>query len=322
MNEYEISVIIPVYNAEKYLNECIDSILNQTIKNIQIVIVNDGSTDNSGSIIEKYSQDHSNIKYIVQQNSGVEKARAVGFQNADGKYIGWIDADDIAKPDMFEKLYTLAISENADYVYCDYEFFPRKVATKSKWFKEYKGIVDGDFIDRNTQCWNTLVKRELYEKVGIYDLLLKYSEYCWIAVMIEANKIAYTKEELYRYRVGHTSISGGQFDGKVQYYKKGANLSKTLKEIIKGTPYEKPLDSYFDYRYIYTLLLLIIVSAKNSDKATYTETKKELKSLHYRKNPYLDRFVANNYGKLKAWIITRVLPSCYIVASPIVKIAL
>ena len=322
MNEYEISVIIPVYNAEKYLNECIDSILNQTIKNIQIVIVNDGSTDNSGSIIEKYSQDHSNIKFIVQKNSGVEKARAVGFQNADGKYIGWIDADDIAKPDMFEKLYTLAISENADYVYCDYEFFPRRVATKSKWFKEYKGIVDGDFIDRNTQCWNTLVKRELYEKVGIYDLLLKYSEYCWIAVMIEANKIAYTKEELYRYRVGHTSISGGQFDGKVQYYKKGANLSKTLKEIIKGTPYEKPLDSYFDYRYIYTLLLLIIVSAKNSDKATYTETKKELKRLHYRKNPYLDRFVSNNYGKLKAWIITRVLPSSYVVASSIVKIAL
>ena len=322
MNEYEISVIIPVYNAEKYLGECIDSILNQTKKSIQIVIVNDGSTDNSGSIIEKYSQDYPNIKSIVQKNGGVEKARAIGFQNANGRYIGWIDADDIAKPDMFEKLYNLAVSENADYVYCDYEFFPRKVAAKSKWFKEYKGKVDGDFIDRNTQCWNTLVKRELYEKVGIYDLLLRYSEYCWIAVMIEASKIAYTKEELYRYRVGHTSISGGQFDGKVQYYKKGATLSKTLKEIIKGTPYEKPLDSYFDYRYIYTLLLLIIVSAKNSDKATYTETKKELKRVQYRKNPYLDRFVANNYGKLKAWVITRIVPSCYAIANPLVKAAL
>lgn len=322
MNEFDISVIIPVYNAGKFLGECVDSVLNQTKENIEIVIVNDGSTDESASIIDRYTANHANIRAITQKNSGVERARAVGYQNARGRYIGWIDADDIAKPEMFEKLYSLALKENADFVYCDYEFFPQKVATKSKWFKEYKGVIDGNFIDRNTQCWNTLVRRDLYEKVHIDDLLIEFAEYCWIAAMIAAEKIAYTNEELYRYRVGHSSISGGEFVGRVEYYKKGVRITKNLKKLIVGTPYEKPLDSYFDYRYIYTLLLLMLVAAKNSDRRTYEETREELKRMKYRSNPYLDRFVANNYGKLKAWVITRIVPSCYAIANPLVKAAL
>ena len=322
MNEIDISVIIPVYNAGKYLSECLDSILNQTKDKIEIVIVNDGSADESANIIERYAANHKNIKAIAQENSGVGRARAIGYQNARGKYIGWIDADDIAKPDMYEKLYALALKENADFVYCDYEFFPQKVATKSKWFKEYKGVVDGDFIDRNTQCWNTLVRRDLYEKVRIDELLIEFTEYCWIAAMIAAEKIAYTKEELYRYRVGHSSISGGEFVGRVNYYKKGVRITKDLKKLIAGTPYERTLDSYFDYRYIYTLLLLLLVAAKNSDRKTYEETRAELKRNNYRSNPYLDRFVSNNYGKIKAWVVTRIVPSCYTIANPLVKAAL
>lgn len=322
MNEFDISVIIPVYNAGKFLGECIDSILNQTKENIEIVIVNDGSTDESASIIDRYTANHTNIKAITQKNSGVGRARAVGYQNARGRYIGWIDADDIAKPEMFEKLYSLALRENADFVYCDYEFFPQKVATKSKWFKEYKGVIDGDFIDRNTQCWNTLVRRDLYERVHIDELLIEFAEYSWIAAMIAAEKIAYTNEELYRYRVGHSSISGGEFVGRVEYYKKGVRITKELKKLIAGTPYEQSLDCYFDYRYIYTLLLLILVAAKNSDRKTYEDTRAELNRMKFRDNPYLDRFVANNYGKLKAWVVTRIVPSCYAIANPLVKAVL
>ena len=140
--------------------------------------------------------------------------------------------------------------------------------------------------------------------------------------MIAAEKIAYTKEELYRYRVGHSSISGGEFVGRVEYYKKGVRITKNLKQLIVGTPYEKSLESYFDYRYIYTLLLLMLVAAKNSDKKTYEETRAELKRMRFRKNPYLDRFVANNYGKLRAWMVTRIVPSCYAIANPLVKAAL
>ena len=223
---------------------------------------------------------------------------------------------------MFEKLYELAIRENADFVYCDYEFFPQRVTTKSKWFKEYKGVIDGDFIDRNTQCWNTLVRRDLYEKVHIDELLLEFTEYCWIAAMIAAEKIAYTKEELYRYRVGHSSISGGEFIGRVEYYKKGVRITKNLKKLISGTPYEKSLNSYFDYRYIYTLLLLMLVASKNSDKKTYEETRIELKFIRFKDNIYLDRFIANNYGKLKAWVIVNVIPLNYYISNVLTELTL
>lgn len=322
MQEYIISVIIPVYNAALYISECIESVLAQTMPNIQIVIVDDGSADGTTEIIKSYEEKHDTIKAIYQRNSGVERARAVGFLAADGQYIGWVDADDIAKPEMFETLYMLAKERNADYVYCDYEFFPEKVSTKSKWFKEYKGVRDADFIDRNTQCWNTLVSRKLYEKVRIDELLIEYSEYSWIAAMLEAEKVAYTNESLYKYRVGHSSASGGEFIGRVPYYKRVVANSKKLKNIIKGTDFESELKTYFDYRYIYSLLLLLLVAAKNSDKKTYEEAREELTRMNYRSNPYLDRFVANNYGKMKAWVITRIVPSSYAIANPLVKAAL
>ena len=113
--------------------------------------------------------------------------------------------------------------------------------------------------------------------------------------------------------------------GIVEYSISKGSLPSGLKlssnGVISGTPYEKSLDSYFDYRYIYTLLLLLLVAAKNSDRKTYEETRAELKRMNYRNNPYLD-FVAHNYGKLKAWVVTRIVPSCYIIANPLVKAAL
>lgn len=322
MNEYDISVIIPAYNAERYLSECIDSVLNQTKSGIEIVIVNDGSTDGTADIIKTYAERHDNIHVVTQENGGLKKARESGFKTAKGKYIGWIDADDFVSPKMYETLYNLALAENADLVYCDYSFYPKKIAIKTKWFKEYKGVIDGDFIDRNTQFWNTLVKRDLYEKVHLDQLLKDYSEYSMIAAMIAAEKIAFTNEELYYYRVGHSSMSSGAFAGRVPHYKNGVKNTKKLKALIKGTPYEKSLDSYFDYRYIYTLLLLLIVAAKSSDKEAYNEARAELKRMDFRKNPYLDRFVSHNYGKLKAWFIIRVVPSGYVIANPLVKAAL
>ena len=322
MCEYDISVIIPVYNASKYLSECIESILSQTKDSIEIVIVDDGSSDSSLEIIEKFAKKNECISYCSQENAGVAKARAVGFRMSHGKYIGWIDADDVAKPEMYEKLYYLAISENADFVYCDYDYYPQKVLTKTKWFKEYKGVINADFIDRNTQCWNTLVLRELYEQVKIDELLLEYSELCWISAMVNARKIVYTPDKLYFYRVGHESLSGGKFEGRVNYYKKNADINKKLPQMLKSTIYERKLKAYWEYRYIYSLLLLLIVSAKNSDRKTYNQTRGELIRLRYTRNRYLNRFVSHNYGKLKGFVITRIVPFNYLVARSLVKATL
>lgn len=322
MDRYDISVIVPVFNAGRYLEECLKSILAQTKDNIEIVIVDDGSTDNSPQIIDEFAVKNKNIRVIHQKNTGVGTARANGIDASSGTYIGWVDADDVILPNMFEELYQLAEKENADYVYCDYDCFPEGVSTKSKWFKEYKGVIDGNFIDRNTQCWNTLVKRELYENVKITQLLKEFGEYSWIAAVIHAKKIAFTRDKLYLYRVGHDSLSGGKFDGKVSYYRKCVDLSKKLKKIIKDTEYEEKLDTYFDYRYIYTLLLLLLVAAKNNDKAEYYNAKKELNRMNYKSNPYLWTFVSNSYGSLRAFVVIRVMPVNYFIANKIARAAL
>ena len=294
MNKIDISIIVPIYNAAPYLKQCIESIINQTKKDIEIILVNDGSTDNSLDIINTYASNYTNIRPINQINMGVEKARIAGYKAAKGEYIGWVDADDMIHPKMFEVLYNLAISNNSDLAYCDYEYHPYRANSKSKWFKEYKGIKDGFFIDRNTQCWNKIFKRKLLESIEVDKLLLNYSEYCWIAAMLSAENIVYTNEKLYIYRVGHDSMSGGNFSGKIAHYLKGVNISRNLDGIIKNTPYEKELAEYFEYRYIYTLLLLMIVSALNEDHHNYSKAVNELNELEYRKNSYLV-FIKNSY---------------------------
>lgn len=117
---YNVSIIVPIYNCEKYLHKCIDSLLAQTLPNIEIILIDDGSTDNSGNICENYANNHKNIKVFHQQNSGPAKARNIGLENANGEYIGFVDSDDYISPDMYETLYNLAIKNNIDVVTGDY----------------------------------------------------------------------------------------------------------------------------------------------------------------------------------------------------------
>ncbi|MBZ9687727.1 glycosyltransferase [Clostridium estertheticum] len=116
-----ISVIIPIYNAEKYLNKSINSVLNQTIKNIEVILVDDGSSDKSGQIIDKYEEEDSRIVVIHQKNQGVSVARNAGMSIANGQYIGFIDPDDWAQEEMYEVLYSKAIKNNCDIVICDFQ---------------------------------------------------------------------------------------------------------------------------------------------------------------------------------------------------------
>ena len=108
----KISVIIPVYNCEKFIEKCLQSLVNQTLTDIEIILVNDGSTDNSQKIIEKFSD--TRIKLINKKNGGQSSARNVGLDVANGEYIGFIDSDDWVDSDFFEKLYNTAKKYNAD----------------------------------------------------------------------------------------------------------------------------------------------------------------------------------------------------------------
>lgn len=280
MEDVSVSVIIPVYNAEEYIEQCLESLVNQTLKTMEIVIVNDGSTDNSNKIIELYKNKYSNIVVIEQTNNGIAKARQAGYRIAKGDYIGWVDNDDFVEPDMYERLYDRAVAENADYIYCNYDFYPQKISYKEKWFKEYKGIIDWDFIERNTHPWNKLVKRELCESISMLDLLGEFGDSVYVKLLLHAKRIVCVHDCLYHYRVGHSSVSGS-YKGKTNYFLDVAERAKRQKTFIKNTKYEVSLNKYFEYRYIFALLQLCCVSAYNSNKKIYFSALKELNLLKY-----------------------------------------
>ena len=114
-----ISVIIPVYNVEKYLCRCLDSVINQTCKDLEIILVNDGSTDSSGKICDEYALKDNRIKVIHKQNGGVSSARNKGLDIATGDYIGFVDSDDYIESDMYEVLYKSLIENNTSVSCCD-----------------------------------------------------------------------------------------------------------------------------------------------------------------------------------------------------------
>lgn len=111
-----ISVIVPIYRVEKYLEPCIESIINQTYKNLEIILVDDGSDDNCGEICDKYAKIDARIKVIHKKNAGLNNARKSGIKIASGKYIGYVDGDDWIEPDMYETLLRNAVKYNVDVV--------------------------------------------------------------------------------------------------------------------------------------------------------------------------------------------------------------
>jgi len=160
MNMPKISVIVPVYNSEKYLRSCLDSLVNQTLDDIEIVVVNDGSKDSSVQIIGEFNRRYPG-RFVTydQENRGQAVARNKALELCRGEYIGFLDSDDEAKPDMFEKLYNKAIETKADMTVCDYEFITgTKVIYKAtKSFRDQKDM----FIDCFVDPWNKLFRADV-----------------------------------------------------------------------------------------------------------------------------------------------------------------
>lgn len=140
-----ISVIIPVYNVEKYLEQCLDSVINQNLQDIEIICVDDGSTDNSPSILEKFSSKDNRIKIFSKENGGQASARNLGIKKAKGKYIAFVDSDDFIKEDMFVKLYDVAENNNLDIAMCKIALYDDNTGNidENAWY--YKLGVFGNF---------------------------------------------------------------------------------------------------------------------------------------------------------------------------------
>ena len=171
---YKLSVIIPVYNVENYLRECLDSIINQTVKDIEIICVDDGSTDNSQDILKEYQKKDSRIKIITKENGGQASARNLGIKEAQGEYIAFIDSDDFIESEMLEKFYTKANDNNLDIAMC-------KIATYNNQTKEIKDNVWyymlGIFRDFEKEIFNHKDTKEFTCNIAVtpYNKIYKTS---------------------------------------------------------------------------------------------------------------------------------------------------
>lgn len=171
MNEPKISVIIPVYKVEPYIRRCLNSVVNQTYRNLQIILVDDGSPDNCGAICDEYAAMDERIQVIHKSNGGLSSARNAGLALADGEYIGWVDSDDWIEPDMFEKLLQKAVAENADVVCCGrYKEYPDRTVIQT-W--------DCDRRLTREEAMDLLLENHLLQN-NVWDKLWKRSLYCGI----------------------------------------------------------------------------------------------------------------------------------------------
>lgn len=201
-----ISIIIPVYKVEKYLEKCIESVLKQTYTNLQIILVDDGSPDNCGKICDEYAKKDSRIEVIHKANGGLSDARNVGISKAKGRYIGFVDSDDYIKEDMYEILLNLIKKYDADVSICNlYDVIDGNecIRNKENGIREYSriDILKEILLDKNIQsyAWNKLYKKELFDEIK-YPIGKKYEDIGTTFYLFEkCNKIVVTSEPEYYY---------------------------------------------------------------------------------------------------------------------------
>ena len=215
----DISIIVPIYNAEKYLSKCINSLINQTKKEIEIILINDGSTDRSEEIINNYRDER--IKYFKNENQGIGKTRNFGIEKATGKYLMFVDSDDYLKEDACEILFKKAEKEKLDLVICNYykvdEETDKKEIIEIKEFKNTK-LKDNKelLLNVNLAPWNKLYKRDLIKKNKIkFVENLKYEDAPFVVeTMDKAKRIGQVTEAL-NYYVIHKNSETTIRDNKV-----------------------------------------------------------------------------------------------------------
>lgn len=232
-----VSVIIPVYNVEKYLEECIDSVLNQTYKDIEIILVDDGSTDSSGDICDRYAKNNKNICVIHQKNGGLSAARNAGFCRACGEYVYFLDSDDYIASEAIEKLISIAKNDNSDVVFFDAKSFfdDSEKEIKQNYIRkqEYvtaEGLAVFAQLQKNNEFHSAvplllirrafLLKHNLSFMSGIYyeDMIFTFEALCLAQVVSQC------KEALYYRRYRSDSIMTSKknkkyFDSVVKVYR-------------------------------------------------------------------------------------------------------
>lgn len=223
----KLSVILPVYNVAPYLEEALNSILNQTLQDIEIIAVNDGSTDNSGEILKNYHQKDSRVIYISQRNQGLSMARNAALPHATGKYIYMMDSDDVlSKPDALQICYDYAESNQADFIFFDGERFCNDISNCHSSIKRTHLIDENrryngedilnlmlDHRTHNSVVWLLLINHDFMKNLGLdfYPGIIHEDELFTTILTLSSDSIYGLKQSLIKHRVRSTSIMGLQF---------------------------------------------------------------------------------------------------------------
>lgn len=302
----EISVIIPVYNVEDYLRECLDSICNQTFDDIEIICVNDGSTDSSPEILNEYARKDSRVKIISQNNQGLAASRNNGYALAQGKYIYFIDSDDYLQEDALEKLYNNAISNDSDMVLFKFQKVDdfKNVHKRGVAFRidNILGDVDYDnltftYRDVKKQVMNSafsaclkLYKKEFIDTLDFtFPVGLNFEDVpVHVMVMIEAERISFVPESLYNYRSNPNSILNSTANG-FDIFKV---IDMVEDYLVKNNRYDEFEDEFIFFKI--AQILLYLKSEKSEEY--FTKTKEEFEKITIKNEKTLRKYDIKHYN--------------------------
>lgn len=284
-----ISVIVPVYNAEKYLRKCIDSVLAQTYENYEILLIDDGSTDNSLIICNEYKEKNNKVKVFHKENGGASSARNVGLKEAKGKYIYFLDSDDWLREDALHKLIFTAHNEGADLVFCEanaiddinnkeysgnYSYKTKyetdraiDIMEKMMKKKEFHVAIWMLLLDKRIIDDNNLLFREgiIYE-----DMIISYQFYCF------AKRAAHVNEKLYFRRYRENSVMTSKRTEK--NLNSAATVYREVAAFMKSLPENYSSNSHiircaFNFLQVYRSMSSDV---KKNNKAMYADIKKDI----------------------------------------------
>ncbi len=212
-----ITIVVPIYNMQEYLKRCVDSIISQTYSNIEILLIDDGSTDKSKEICDEYSKIDNRIRVFHKPNGGLSDAKNYGLKKATGTYVTFVDSDDWIEPDMYKKMLFEMNKTNSDIVICG-RYIDYENGNSKKWFNRDKLIMNGDesliylnsFYNFDMASWDKLYKKDLFRNIEFPYGKKCEDAYTTYLLFSRCNRVTYIPECYYHYYQRNGSISRGK----------------------------------------------------------------------------------------------------------------
>ena len=301
MNECKLSIIVPVYGVEKYIDKCLNSLVKQSLKEIEVIVVNDGTKDNSQKIVDKYVKKYPDkIKSYIKENGGQGSARNYGLKKASGEYIGYVDSDDFVEKDMYKKLYNKAKENNYDIVVCGNYNVSEDYQNKNidAFINNYNTDLENIFFGKMA-VWNKIYKRDILIKNK-----LEFKEKVWyedlaftLKAIMNSNTFAFIDEPLYDYLIREGSTMN---NSNVQ---RNLEILDAFNDILSYIQHNKK-EEYFSkieflaIDHIYISAIVRVLKAEADDKVKRETINKLIdymnkKFPNYKNNKYINTFSKN-----------------------------